>query len=107
MCVLHIACTIGMRVLRQSQATVAAPPFHQVPGVDPADEEDVERVGKACEWRHPRTASVRLLWDGRVTDAVLELLRTTRVGRIGTEILPSEKEEGEGSEREEGGPAPP
>ena len=64
-------------------------------------------IGKACEWKRPRTPSVGLLWDGRATEAVLEFLRTTRVGCIGTERVPPEEEEGEDSEGEEGGPGPP
>ena len=55
-----------------------------------------KEIGKACEWKQPRTASVRLLWDGWATEAVLEFLRTTRVGCIGTERVPSEEGEGEG-----------
>ena len=64
-------------------------------------------IGEACEWRHPRTPSVRLLWDVRAAEAVLEFLRTTRVGCIGTERAPSEEEEVEESEGEKGGPPPP
>ena len=45
-------------------------------------------IGKTCEWEHPRTPSVRLLWDGRATEAVLDFLRTTRVGCIGVESAP-------------------
>ena len=39
-------------------------------------------------------------------EAVLEFLRTTRVGCSGVERVPPEEEEGEGSEGEEGGPGP-
>ena len=42
-----------------------------------------KEIGMACEWKHPRTPLVRLLWDGRAADAVLEFLRTTRVHRNG------------------------
>ena len=57
--------------------------------------------------KHLRTPSVRLLWDRRVTEAVLEFLRTTtRVEWLGTEGVPPE-EEGEIREGEEGGPGPP
>ena len=48
-----------------------------------------------------------LLWDGKATEVVLEFLRTTRVGCIGTERVSREEEEGEDSEGEEGGPGPP
>ena len=37
-------------------------------------------VGRACEWEHPHTLSVRLLWDVRAAGAALEFLRTTRAG---------------------------
>ena len=57
-------------------------------------------IGKGCEWKHPRTPSVRLLWDERV-EAVSEFLRTTRVGCTGTEGGTPE-EEGEDSENEAG-----
>ena len=66
-----------------------------------------KETGRACEWKRLRTPSVRLLWDGRATKAVLDFLRTTRVGSIGTERVPPEEEEGEVSEGEEGGPGPP
>ena len=51
--------------------------------------------------------SVKLLWDGWATVAVLDFLRTTRVGCIGAERVPPEEEEEEYSEGEEGGPAHP
>ena len=70
----------------------------------PAGKKDVEEIERACEWKRPRTPSVRLLWDGRATEAVLEFLHTTMVGCIGA---PPEEEEGEVSEGEEGGPDPP
>ena len=62
-------------------------------------------VGEACEWEHSRTPSVRLLWDVRAAGAVLEFLRTTRVGRIGVGRAPEERREE--SDGEEGGPGPP
>ena len=71
-------------VVRQRRAPVTAPSFHQVQG-----------VGKAI-----------LLWDGKTTEAVLEFLRTTRVGSIGTERVPPE-EEVEDSKGVEGGLAFP
>ena len=63
-------------------------------------------IVEACEWEHPRTPSVRLLWDGRATEAVLEFLRTTRVRCMGTERVPPE-DKGEIREGEEGEPGPP
>ena len=64
-------------------------------------------IEEACEWDHPRTPLDRLLWDGRATEAVLEFLRTTRVGCIGTERAPPEDEEVEDNEGEEEGLAHP
>ena len=66
-----------------------------------------KEVGEALGWRRPRAPSVRFLWDGRSTEAVLKFLRSTRVGSIGAERVPPEEEEGEESEGEEGGPRPP
>ena len=66
-----------------------------------------KEVGEALGWRRPRAPSVRFLWDGRSTEAVLKFLRSTRVGSIGAERVPPEEEEGEESEGEEGGPPPP
>ena len=63
-----------------------------------------KEIGKACEWKHPRTPSVRLLWDGRTTEGVLEILRTTRVGCIGAERAPPEEEGGTVRERGRSGP---
>ena len=63
-------------------------------------------MGEACEWEHPRTPSVRLLWDVRAAGAVLEFLRTTRVGCIGVGRAPPE-DRGEETDGEEGGPGPP
>ena len=59
-----------------------------------------KEIGKACQWKHPRTPSVRLLLDGRATEAVLEFLRRTRVGCIGVERVPPEEEDGDESESE-------
>lgn len=66
-----------------------------------------KEIGKACKWKHPRTLPVRLLWDWRATEAVLEFLRTTRLGCIGTERVPPEEEGRGGREGEEGGPGLP
>ena len=63
-------------------------------------------VGEACEWEHPRTPSVRLLWDTRAAGAVLEFLRTTRAGCIGVGRVPPE-DRGEETDGEEGGQGPP
>ena len=62
-------------------------------------------VGEALEWDRPKAPSVRHLWKGKATDAVLEFLRTTRVGCVGIGgISPEDREEASG---EEGGPGPP
>ena len=37
------------------------------------------RVGKDCEWQRPRAPAVRLLWDARAVDVVMEFLESTRV----------------------------
>ena len=66
-----------------------------------------KEIGKRCKGKRPRIPPVRLLWGGRATEAVLEFLRTTRVGCIGTERVPPEKEEAEVNEGEEGGQGPP
>ena len=65
-----------------------------------------KEIGRACEWEHPRAPSIRLLWDGRATEAVLEFLRTTRVGCTGVERVPPEGE-GKDNEGEKGRPGPP
>ena len=65
-----------------------------------------KEIGKACEWKRPRTPSVRLQWEMKATGAVLEFLRTTRVGCVGAGRVPPE-DRGEDSEGEEGGPGPP
>ena len=63
-------------------------------------------IGKVCGWRHPRAPSVRLLWDGRATEAVLDFLRDTRVGCLVALRRPPE-ERGDDGEEEESGPGPP
>ena len=46
------------------------------------------------------------MWDVRAADAVLEFLRTLRVGYIGAEkVLPEDRRKE--MEGEEGGPGPP
>ena len=57
-------------------------------------------------WKRPRAPSVRYLWEGKATDAVLELLRTTRVGCRGLGRVPLE-DRGEEESGEEWGPGPP
>ena len=65
-----------------------------------------KEIGEACEWERPLAPAVKHLWDVRAADAVLEFLRTTRVGCIGIgRTLPEDR--GEDTEGEEGGPGPP
>ena len=45
-------------------------------------------IGEALGWKRPRAPSVRYLWEGKATDAVLEFLRTTRVGCRGLGRVP-------------------
>ena len=63
-------------------------------------------IGEALRWEWPKTPSVRYLWEGKATGAVLEFLRTTRVGCVGLGRVPPE-ERGEEESGEEGGPGPP
>ena len=68
-----------------------------------------EGVGKGCEWESPRAPAVRLLWDVRAVDAVVEFLESTRVGcRTMVRMLGPREVEGlaSGYEGVEGGPAP-
>ena len=58
-------------------------------------------IGNGCGWKHPRTPSVKWLWKEKATEAVLEFLRDTRVGK------PPPAGGGEDTDREEGGPGPP
>ena len=51
-------------------------------------------------------ADGQTLVDVRAAGAVLEFLRTTRVGCIGAERVPPE-DRGEDADGEEGGPGPP
>ena len=39
-----------------------------------------QRVGKDCEWEHPRAPTLRWLWRGDAVGAVVEFLENTRVG---------------------------
>ena len=88
------------------EAAVEAPPVHAVRVVDGAETQAWKDVGGTCEWKHPRTPSVRLLWDVRAAGAVLEFLRTTRVGCISGERVPAE-DRWDDTQGEEGGPGPP
>ena len=63
-------------------------------------------AGEACRWERPRAPSVRHLWEAKAADAVLEFLRTTRVGCVGSGRVPPE-DVGEEEEGEEGGLGPP
>ena len=65
-----------------------------------------KEIGEALEWKEPRAPSVRHLWEGKATDAVLEFLQTTRVGCVGSGRVPPEERGGDES-GEEGGPGPP
>ena len=58
-------------VVRQRRAPAAAPPFHQVQSVGPAGKKNVESDEEGVRVEAP-THSVRLLWDRRATEAVLE-----------------------------------
>ena len=63
-------------------------------------------MGKDCQWGSPTALAVRLLWDVRAVDAVVEFLESTMVGRrTATTVLgPREVEVlASGDEREEGG----
>ena len=68
-----------------------------------ADEEAMEGYRAGLEVGAP---SVRYLWEGKAMSAVLEFLRTTRVGCVGIGKVPPE-DRGENEEGEEGGPGPP
>ena len=63
-------------------------------------------IGEALGWKEPPAPSVRHLWEGKATDAVLEFLRTTRVRYVGLGRVPPEDRVEEES-GEEGGPGPP
>ena len=50
-------------------------------------------IGKACEWKHPRAPTVRLLFQNeRANPAVLTFLRDTMVGGM-VALVPREMEE--------------
>ena len=57
-----------------------------------------ERVGKGCEWEHPRAPAARLLWDIKATDAVVGLLESTRVRcRTAARVIGPREKEGQAS----------
>ena len=78
-------------------------------------------VNWACEWKHPRAPTIRLLFqDGGATPAVLIFLRDTRVGKTVALAPPGEEEwdgleeielwpegGGQAANDDEGGPGPP
>ena len=55
-----------------------------------ADEKAMEGDRGGFEVEEAASPSVRYLWEGKATDAVLEFLRTTRVGCVGTGRVPPE-----------------
>ena len=56
-------------------------------------------VGKACELKHSRAPTVRLLFpDERATSAISQLLRDTTVGRMVTLVTRGDGEEWVGLE---------
>lgn len=67
--------------------------------------------GRAHGWKHPRAPAMKCLWKEKSTEAILEILRDTRVGCISTRrVLPEErlgdKMAGSCGEGEEGGRPP-
>ena len=71
-----------------------------------------KRVGKGCGGERPRAPAVGKLWKEKATEAVLEFLEDTPVGRwlpAGAARAPREEVSGEvvGSEGQEGGPGSP
>ena len=71
-----------------------------------ADEEAMERHRGGLEVGEAESPVGTVLWEGKATDAVLEFLRTTRVGCVGVGRVPPE-DRGEDEDGEEGGPVPP
>ena len=73
-------------------------------------QENVEGDRKTCRWKHPKAPSIRHLWKGKATEAVLDFLRDTRVGCMVNSRRPPRREggeEGEGKINEEDGLGPP
>ena len=71
-----------------------------------ADEEAMEGHRGGFGVEGAASPPARYLWEGRATDAILEFLRTTRVGCVGSGRVPPE-DRGEKESGEEGGPGPP
>ena len=71
-----------------------------------ADEEAMERHWGGLEMGAAKGPVGRYLWEWRATEAVLEFLRTTRVGCVGLGRVPPE-DRWEEESGEEGGPGPP
>ena len=55
-----------------------------------------KRVGKDCNWKHPRAPSVRRLWKEDATAAVLEFLEDTPVGFRSSGMVRPKVDEREG-----------
>ena len=70
-----------MSVVWQRQGRVTTPPFHGVRGPAVPDPEALEAGGKDCGWKDPRAPAVRKLWKEKATEAVLDFLEDTPVGR--------------------------
>ena len=69
-------------------------------------------IGKARGWKHPKAPAIKWLWRKKSPEAVLEILRDTRIGCISTRRVLLEERLGDemagsGDEGEEGGPGPP
>ena len=97
-----------MLVAQLRQVTVASPFVRRVRGLGAADQETVGRVGKDCNWEHPRAPAVRWLWDVRATGAVLGFLEGTRVGcRASTREARGPREGGKAGIGRGGGRAEP
>ena len=63
-------------------------------------------IGEALGWRESRAPSVRYLWEGKATYAVLEFPAHHKLGCVGVGRVPPE-DRGEDESGEEGGPGPP
>ena len=88
---------------RARRAPVHAPPPYEVPDMATADEELWKEVGEALGLKKPRAPSVRYLGEVKAVDAVLEFLRTTRVGCVGVGRVPPEDRGDDSDGEEEGG----
>ena len=75
----NITKTRQVLVVQQWRATVMTSPFRQMPGLGGPNKRTLEERGKACEWKHLRAPTVRLLFqDERATPVVLNFLRDTK-----------------------------